>query len=122
MDQERKTRLEEIGFYIDLNLKDKWNLQFKKLRDYSVKHGHCELVWAVDRFYLHLQYPPLTVHTTRVSLRIAGLVPKTCKENPSLGRWVANQRARFKKGRMDQERKRRLDEIGFYFTKITYSS
>jgi hypothetical protein len=54
LDPERKRRLDEIGF--DFNPKDKktneknWNLQFKKLRDYYVKHGPCELVWDVDRF------------------------------------------------------------------------
>jgi hypothetical protein len=56
MDQERKTKLNEIGFVVFTRDKD-WNLQFTKLRDYYVKHDHCELVWAVDRFYLHLEYP-----------------------------------------------------------------
>jgi hypothetical protein len=53
MDQERKTRLEELGF--DFSLKEKaneeiWNLQFQKLREYYEIHGHCELFWAVDCF------------------------------------------------------------------------
>jgi phage pi2 protein 07 len=53
MDQERKTRLDEIGLVF--NPKDKaneknWNLQFTKLHDYFEKHGHCELFWSVDQF------------------------------------------------------------------------
>jgi hypothetical protein len=53
MDQERKRMLDEIGFYLE----DKWTLQFKKLRVYYEKHGHCELLWAVDRFTLIFEYP-----------------------------------------------------------------
>jgi hypothetical protein len=49
MNQERKARLEEIGF-IFFALNNIWNLQFKKLRHFYVKHGHCELIWAVDCF------------------------------------------------------------------------
>jgi len=36
-------------------------------------------------------------------------------ENPALGMWVSNQRQRAKKGRMADERRRRLEEIGFRF-------
>jgi hypothetical protein len=43
MDQERKARLEEIGFVVSVQ-DNIWNLQFKKLHDFNVKHGHCELV------------------------------------------------------------------------------
>jgi hypothetical protein len=55
LDPERKMRLDEIGFDFNHKGKDKtneenWNLQFKKLQDYYGKHGHCELVWAVNRF------------------------------------------------------------------------
>jgi hypothetical protein len=65
MDPERRRRLDEIGFDFDQERKkrldefsfeftgkgkvnaneEKWNLQFKKLRDYSREHGHCELFW-----------------------------------------------------------------------------
>jgi hypothetical protein len=60
MDSERERRLGEIGF--EFNVKDKakeetWNLQFKRLRDYSEKYGHCELFWAVDRFTFILNNP-----------------------------------------------------------------
>jgi hypothetical protein len=72
MDPERKIRLEEIGF--DFNPKpkrklneEKWNLHFKKLLDYSGKHGHCELLWAVDRFTFILNTP---TNTPPVSLPV----------------------------------------------------
>jgi hypothetical protein len=53
MNLEQEKRLDKIEF--DFNLKvmtdeEDWNLQFKKLSDYYEKHGHCELLWAVDRF------------------------------------------------------------------------
>jgi hypothetical protein len=43
-------------------------------------------------------------------------VPQKYKEDPSLGNWVGKQRENFKNGRMDQERKPRLEEIGFDFS------
>jgi hypothetical protein len=36
-------------------------------------------------------------------------------EDPSLGYWVSRQRTSLKNGKMDPERKMRLDEIGFDF-------
>jgi hypothetical protein len=42
-------------------------------------------------------------------------VPQKYQEDPSLGEWVRNQRTCFKNGKMDQGRKRMLDEIGFDF-------
>jgi hypothetical protein len=53
MDQERKRMLDKIGFDFGMTQEETWNLQFQKLRDFYVIHGHCELVWSVDRFYLH---------------------------------------------------------------------
>jgi hypothetical protein len=46
---------------------------------------------------------------------IAGKVPQRYEEDPALGVWVNNQRACFKNRKMDQERKEKLDEIGFDF-------
>jgi hypothetical protein len=43
-------------------------------------------------------------------------VPRSYSLDPQLGRWVGTQRAVFKKGRMDFERKAKLDEIGFEFS------
>jgi hypothetical protein len=60
MDQERKRRLDEIGFEFNVKNEDIWNLQFKKLRDYYEKNGHCELFWAVDRFIFVLATPTNT--------------------------------------------------------------
>jgi hypothetical protein len=45
--------LDEIGFAFTPTSDNvnEWNLQFKKLRDYYGKHGHCEICCAVlDRF------------------------------------------------------------------------
>jgi hypothetical protein len=74
MGKERKRMLYAIGFEFNGmgNLKimtneEKWNLQFKKLRDYCGKHGDCELSWPVDRFTFILKIPTLT--TSPVSLR-----------------------------------------------------
>jgi hypothetical protein len=75
MDPGRKRRLDDIGFDFTLNLRDKvneekWSLQFKKLRDYYVKHGHCELVWDVDRFTIILNTltntPPVSLPALQV--------------------------------------------------------
>jgi hypothetical protein len=115
LDQERKRMLDEIGF--DFNPKgmtneDIWNLQFKKLQDYFEKHGHCELVWAVDRFIFILNTP---TSIPPLSLPVAGNMPNKYKEDPSLGSWVERQRAFFKTGKIVAERKAKLDEIGFDF-------
>ena len=40
-------------------------------------------------------------------------VPNRYKENLGLGHWVSDQRARYKSGKLDGERVRRLNEIGF---------
>jgi hypothetical protein len=53
MNFERKAKLDKIGF--EFSVKDKtneknWNLQFKKLQGYQGKHGHCELLWAANRY------------------------------------------------------------------------
>jgi hypothetical protein len=110
MNQERESRLEKIGF--EFNGKEKWNLQFNKLRDYYVKHGHCELFWAVDRFTFIFNSP--TNIPPVFSLNVAGRV-SVKKEEPKLCSWANNQRTRFKNGRMDQGQKKRLDEISFDF-------
>jgi hypothetical protein len=40
-------------------------------------------------------------------------VPHKYEEDPKLANWVRSQRASSRNGKMDQERKRMLDEIGF---------
>jgi hypothetical protein len=42
-------------------------------------------------------------------------VPRAWSKNPVLGNWVGTQRSRAKKGRMTDERRSRLEEIGFRF-------
>jgi hypothetical protein len=62
LDPEKKNRLDEIGF--DFNpgkeREKDWNFEFDKLRQFKNDHGHCELVWAVDRFTLILNTPTNT--------------------------------------------------------------
>jgi Helicase associated domain len=36
-----------------------------------------------------------------------------CQENPALGRWVSIQRYNYMIGKLEDERKRRLQELGF---------
>jgi hypothetical protein len=43
-------------------------------------------------------------------------VPQSYSLDPQLGLWVAQQHVVFKKGRMDFERKDKLDVIGFEFS------
>jgi hypothetical protein len=106
--------LDEIGFVVSAQDKD-WNLQFQKLRDYYEKHGHCELFLAVDRLTFTYQYPYL--HSTCASPWISGNVQRRYQEDPKLGRWVTRQRTFFRKCKLDHERKRMLDEIGFEFNR-----
>jgi hypothetical protein len=42
-------------------------------------------------------------------------VPYRWPENHKLGSWVGTQRTRARNGRMTDERRRRLEEIGFRF-------
>jgi hypothetical protein len=158
MDFERKAKLDKIGF--ELSVEDeKWNLQFKKLRDYYEKHGHCELFWAVDRFTSFIlniptNIPPVSLPELQAmchkSTRTRNWAPgsslsvppskmvkwirnelKSSKKlgslsisrarrtriiDPQLGTWVDTQRCIFQKGRMDFERKEKLDKIGFEFS------
>jgi hypothetical protein len=73
LDQERKGMLDEIGF--DFNPMDKekekrWNLQFMKLQDYVGKYGHCELMWAVDRFTFISNTPTNTSISLSLNCRL----------------------------------------------------
>ncbi|EKX50228.1 hypothetical protein GUITHDRAFT_104042 [Guillardia theta CCMP2712] len=40
-------------------------------------------------------------------------VPVICKENPTLGQWVINQKQRIRQGRMPEERMKQLETLGF---------
>jgi hypothetical protein len=121
MDFERKAKLNKIGFELsgeDEADEENWNSQFIKLQDYHVKHGHCELIWAVGRLTVTFEeHPALTLHLPLfLSPCIAGKVPTHYSLDPQLGRWVRWQRGLFKSGRVDVERKAKLDEIGFEFS------
>jgi hypothetical protein len=63
MDPERKAKLDEIGFDFNPkgNAKENWNLQFKKLRDYYEKHGHCKF-FGLSTIVTSSSIPPLTLH------------------------------------------------------------
>lgn len=79
--EERRKRLEEVGFVWSAregekgneasritrnSYDDQWDSMFEKLKEYKEKFGHC-------------------------------LVPKRFKDNPKLGTWVDTQRVQFKK-------------------------
>jgi hypothetical protein len=87
--QDRKERLDEIGFAWkaddDHTFKpdDKlWHHKYEKLVEFKRKHGHC-------------------------------MVPQKKKGDVSLGMWVSHQRKNHSNNKMRQDRKERLDEIGF---------
>ncbi len=46
-------------------------------------------------------------------------VPDKWSENPELGRWVANQRQTFRKGKLSEERVVRLEALGFEWDPFT---
>jgi hypothetical protein len=115
MDLERKMRLDEICFDFapkENTNEENWNLQFKRLRDYYGKHGHCELLGAVGCFTFILHIP---TNTTPASPCITGQVPQEYEEDQKLANWVKRQRKHLKNGKLDQEQKRRLEEIYFVF-------
>jgi hypothetical protein len=74
MDLERAKRLDEIDF--DFNpgkgkAREKyWNFEFDRLRQFKNDHGHCELVWAVDRFTLILDTPTNTPTVSLPALQV----------------------------------------------------
>jgi hypothetical protein len=73
IDVDRKEKLDEIGFTFSVKFEgdeENWSLQFKKLQDYYVKHGHCELFLAVDRTSFILNTPTNTTPSSRPALQV----------------------------------------------------
>jgi hypothetical protein len=90
MDQERKRMLDEIGFTFkpptrEKSAEENWNWQFKKLRDYYGKHGHCELLWAVDRFTFILNTPTDTPHVFLPALHLHCSATEEVQGRPNTG-------------------------------------
>ena len=89
---ERRVRdLESIGFVWN-PIDDQWEQQFTALKGYKAKHGHCN-------------------------------VPATRKRelDRELGRWCAHQRVLKRSNKLNAERIRRLEVLGFIFEPIASS-
>ena len=80
---ERKQRLDALGFVWD-PLEQLWEEGFKELIAYHREHGNC----SVPRLFV-------------------------TQSGNKLGIWVNNQRTKLKKGQLSDEKKRRLDALGF---------
>jgi len=80
---ERKQRLDKFGFVWDPFAK-KWEVGFRELSTYHQEHGNCAVPQS---------------HITDTSFK--------------LGLWVSNQRQFLKKNRLSEERKERLEALGF---------
>jgi len=95
MTKERVDLLEKLDFqwFIRTNPKAMWNTRLKELSDYKLEHGDC-------------------------------LVPQRYAENTKLGIWVNTQRRHYKllkeckKSCMTEERLKKLEDIGFNWSKI----
>jgi hypothetical protein len=44
-------------------------------------------------------------------------VPLRWAENKQLGRWVGSQRSKYRKGKLSEDRIKRLEDIGFVWTR-----
>ena len=84
MTEERKQLLDSIGFECDLSTKN---------------------IAAWEEMYQRLVEYKKEYKDTKA--------PAFCKKDPKLGRWVYNQRSTYRNKKMMEERKQRLDSIGF---------
>ena len=83
--QDKKHRLEQVGFvWGPRHVQHTWEQSFQKLLAYKQEHGHM-------------------------------LVPQNCKTSDGfgLGQWVRKQRRAEKLGRLGQDKKHRLEQVGF---------
>ncbi len=83
---ERYRQLSSIEFQWDLQF-EKWKRMFYQLVEFKQTNGHCNV--------------PLRLNTG---------------ENPRLARWVVKQRHLFKRGLLPDDRRRRLEGLGFSFS------
>ncbi len=94
LSEDRIKRLEEIGFELAYNLKEKqeevWGEMFEVLKEYKEEYGNCN-------------------------------VPLEWPKNKQLGRWVNAQRTRYKDGALSEDRIERLEDIGFEWKRILYT-
>jgi hypothetical protein len=89
---ERRDRMEEIGFNIELKCeKDErtWNAKLQRLKEYKRKHGDC------------------LVPSGNASNRV---------EDLELSYWVGNQRVNYKRGTIPNHRIQKLKEVGFVWS------
>jgi phosphosulfolactate phosphohydrolase-like enzyme len=89
---ERQTRLEKIGFEWGLTFAATWDEMYVLLRQFKKREGHCKVPFR---------------HT---------------EDGANLGEWTSNQRRYSRKEKLDPERQKRLEEIGFDwgFAKVTW--
>ena len=83
LSEERKERLEALGFVWD-QLAAQWEEGFRELSAYHQEHGNCDVSQS---------------HITDTGFK--------------LGLWVSNQRQFLKKNKLSEERKERLEALGF---------
>jgi Helicase associated domain len=89
MTEERRQLLNEVEFCWELQsgrFDRLWNESYKKLEEFKAKHGHCNVPQLYDR-----------------------------EKRRSLGMWISMQRVQYHRGVLSQDRKRKLDELGFIF-------
>lgn len=97
--QEKSDLLESIGFRWAASKGEKaWERQFDELMVFKAKYGHCKVPTRPD------------ICKTG---DFAALTDEERQTMKTLGRWVTTQRSSKKKGEIDADKERRLNEIGF---------
>jgi Helicase associated domain len=137
----QKRRLEDLGFLWTVRLEGfkrkyntagqpqhgtpthaadcRWDMKFAELQSYRAAHGHCSVPFhdSVRPCVLHWFncFSLFQIsHFPWLSVALFILLERRCfQENPALGHWVSTQRQKYKTGTMDENRKRRLEELGF---------
>ena len=153
LDQDKKHRLEQVGFVWDArHAQHTWEQSFQKLLAYKQEHGHVIVqlnyksaegfglgewvrnqrkvdklgtlgqvkkhrleqigfVWDCPRHTWEQRFQKLLAYKKEHG---NALVPQNYKTDGfGLGEWVRNQRRMEKLGKLDQDKKHRLEEVGF---------